>query len=140
MKIIATAPLAVMLVVLLGLVGVAHGQSNDAFEFYQKYLAVLAKADSLQSLFPYYTKELSSGLSKMPKDMQANYLKMNRRTLTDVKVTKQQVDANKARLEMTAKAADGRETSGAATLVKEGGAWKIDDEAWVANLPKKSGL
>jgi hypothetical protein len=139
MKSFATARHTVVLVVLLGLPGVAHGQPNDAFEFYQKYLAVLAKADSLQSLLPYYTKELGSGLSKMPKDMQANYLEMNRRTLTDVKVIKQQVDANKARFEMTAKAADGEQTSGSATLVKESGAWKIDDEAWIANLPKKPG-
>jgi hypothetical protein len=140
MKSIATARLAAMLVLLLGLVGVAHGQPNGAFELYQKYLAALAKADSLQPLLPYYTKELSSGLSKMPKDMQANYIKMNRRTLSDVKVTKQQVDAKKAYFEMTAKAADGQQTSGSATLVKEGGAWKIDDEAWVSNLPKGPGL
>ena len=133
---IVTVRLAVMLILSIQAVGAAHGQPQDAFEFYKQYLAVLAKADSLQTLLPYYTKELSSGLSKMPKDMQANYLKMNRRTLTDVKVTKQQVDANHARFEMVAKAADGQPTSGSATLVKEGGGWKIDDEAWVANLPK----
>jgi hypothetical protein len=64
---------------------------------------------------------------------------MNRRTLTDLQVTKQEVDAKKARFEMTAKAGDGQQTSGSATLIKEGGAWKIDDEAWVANLPKGPG-
>jgi hypothetical protein len=140
MRSIAPARVAVMLVVSCGLVGVLHGQSNDAFEFYKQYLAVLAKADSLQPLLPYYTKELSSGLGKMPKDMQANYIKMNRRTLSDLKVTKQQVDANKAYFEMTAKAADGQQTSGSATLVKEGGAWKIDDEAWASSLLKGPGL
>ena len=140
MNSIATARVAVMLVVSFALVPGAHGQSNDAFNVYKQYLAVLAKADSLESLLPYYTKELSSGLTRMPTDMQANYLKMNRRTLTDVKVSKQQVDANKAYFEMSAKAADGQQTTGSATLVKEGGTWKIDDEAWIANLPKRPGL
>ncbi len=137
---IGTTRLAIVLAASIGLIGAAHDQTKDPFEFYKQYLAVLAKADSLQALLPYYTKELSDGLSKMPKEMQANYLKMNRRTLTDVKVTKQHVDGGKARFEMTAKAADGQQTSGSATLVQEGGAWKVDDEAWVANLPKGPGL
>ena len=35
--------------------------------------------------------------------MQANYIKMNARALTDLKVTKQQVDSSKAVFEMSAK-------------------------------------
>jgi hypothetical protein len=42
----------------------------------------------------YYAKELSEGLKKMPADMRANYLKMNARTLTDLKVTKQTITAD----------------------------------------------
>jgi len=33
---------------------------------------------------------------------------------------------------MTAKTAAGAATSGRATLVKESGAWKVDDESWAA--------
>jgi hypothetical protein len=37
---------------------------------------------------------------------------------------------------MTAKTEDGRSTSGKVTLVKEKGAWKVDDDAWAAQLPR----
>jgi hypothetical protein len=108
----------------------AQAPASDPLVTYKQYLAVLAKAKSLDELLPYYAKELSEGLKKMPADMRANYLKMNARTLTDLKVTKQTVTADKAEFEMTAKTATGAVTTGSATLVKEGGAWKIDDEAW----------
>lgn len=109
--------------------------SSDPLEFYREYQAVLAKAKSLDPLLPYYTKEVSTGLGKMPKEMQANYLKMNARTLTDLKVTKQTIDANRAVFEMSARTHDGP-ASGKVTLVKEGGAWKVDDDAWVTQLPR----
>lgn len=117
----------------------AQAKSSDPLEFYKGYLAVLAKAKSLDELVPYYTRELGDGLRKMPAEMQANYIKMNARALTDLKVTKQQVDSSKAVFEMSAKTADGRETTGSATLVKEGGAWKVEDESWAAPLPKTEG-
>ena len=107
--------------------------SSDPLEFYREYLGVLAKAKSLEPLLPYYTSELATGLARMPKDMQGNYLKMNARKLTDLKVIKQSVDANKAVFEMTAKTEDGRSTSGTVTLVKEKGAWKVDDDAWATS-------
>ena len=116
-----------------------QAQPSDPLEFYKGYLAVLAKAKSLDELAPYYTRELGDGLRKMPKEMQANYLKMNAHALTDLKVTKQRVESSKAVFEMTAKTADGRETTGSATLVKEGGAWKVEDESWATPLPKTGG-
>jgi hypothetical protein len=108
----------------------AQAPSTDPLATYKQYLSVLAKAKTLDELFPYYAKQLVDGLGKMPADMKANYLKMNARTLTDLKVTKQTVTADKAELEMTAKTATGVTTTGTATLVKEGGGWKVDDEAW----------
>jgi Domain of unknown function (DUF4878) len=114
----------------------ARAAPSDPLEFYREYQTVLAKAKSLDPLLPYYTKELGTGLAKMPKEMQANYLKMNARKLTDLKVTRQTVDASKAVFEMTAKTEDGRPTSGQVTLVKERGAWKVDDDAWATQLPR----
>ena len=35
--------------------------------------------------------------------------------------------------------APGRETTGSATLVKEGDAWKVEDEAWAEPQPKTEG-
>jgi len=133
--------LVLALLALIVTVGKSEAQTNasDPLEFYKGYLAVLAKAKSLDELLPYYTHELSDGLRKMPAEMQANYIKMNARALTDLKVTNQQVDSSKAVFEMSAKTADGRETTGSATLVKEGGAWKVEDESWAAPLPKTEG-
>lgn len=130
--------LAVALVALLATAGIsgAQPQPSDPLEFYKGYLAVLAKAKSLDELAPYYTRELGAGLRKVPKEMQANYIKMNARVLTDAKATKQQVESSTAVFEMTAKTADGRETTGSAMLVKEGGAWKVEDESWATQLPK----
>jgi hypothetical protein len=124
----------------LTVAGAAHAQSGDPFDVYRQYLRALEKADSLEPLLPYYTKELSSRLSTMPQEMQGNYVKMNRRVLTDLKVVKQEVGPAKARFEMTAKGPDGHETTGSAVLVKEDGAWKIDDSAWISNVAKEPGL
>jgi hypothetical protein len=105
-------------------------QTAEPLAFYMKYLDVLAKAKTLDDLLPHYSKDLRDGLSKMPDEMKTNYLKMNRRVLKDVKVTSQQVGAEKAVFEMTAVTATGQPGSGKVTLVKEGTAWKIDDDAW----------
>jgi hypothetical protein len=125
-----------MLSVLASVTLGAQTKSDDPVAVYKEYLGVLAKATTLDPLLPYFTKELADGMRKMPKDMQDNYLKMNKRVVNDVKVTKQTVTADKADLEMTAKDGGGQAMTGTATLVKEGGAWKVDDFAWAGPPPK----
>ena len=102
---------------------------SGPMETYKAYLQVLAKAESLERLLPYYTKELADGLSRMPKEMQGNYLRMNRRVLKDLKVTKETVTA-RAEYEMTAVTGDGKHVAGTAILVKAGDSRKIDEDAW----------
>lgn len=114
----------------------ASAAPSDPLEFYREFQAVLANAKSLDPLLPYYRTDLGTQLAKMPKEMQANYLKMNARKLTDLKVTRQSVDAKKAVFEMSAKTEDGRPTSGKVTLVKERGGWKVDDDAWVTQASR----
>lgn len=126
----------VLALVLAVMPAFAQTPQSDPLEFYKGYLAVLAKATSLGELLPFYTKELSTGLAKMPKEMQGNYLKMRARSLTDLKVLKKDVKGDKATYELEATAADGQPAKGTATLVKEGGAWKVDDDAWAVNLPR----
>ena len=129
--------IATMFSALASLVAGAQAKSDDPVAVYKEYLGVLAKATSLDPLLPYFTKELADGMRKMPKDMQGNYLKMNKRVVNDLKVTKQSITAAKADLEMTAKDAAGQSLTGTASLVKEGGAWKVDDFAWAGPLPKE---
>ncbi len=55
--------------------------------------------------------------------------------MTDGIVTKQPIDSSKAIFEMSARTA----TTGSAILVKEAGAWKVEDEIWAVPLPKPAG-
>jgi hypothetical protein len=128
---------ATMLSVLASLAAGAQSKSDDPVAVYKEYLGVLAKATTLDPLLPYFTRELADGMRKMPKDMQGNYLKMNKRVVNDLKVTKQTVAAARAELEMAATDAGGQALTGTATLVKEGGAWKVDDFAWAGPPPKE---
>jgi hypothetical protein len=113
----------------------AQAGAKDPLEFYKGYLAVLAKAKTLDELVPFYVKSLGDGLKKMPREMQGNYLKMNARSLSDVQVVKQTVTATRADYQLTAKTPSGAVTTGGATLVKEGGAWKVENEAWASQVP-----
>ena len=131
----AAVRVVLTLVLLLACAGRGAWAQDDPLEFYKGYLAVLAKATSLDELLPYYTKDLADGLRKMPKEMQGNYLKMNVRALSDLEVTKQTVTATRADFQMAAKTPKGTETTGSATLVKERGAWKVDNEAWATSIP-----
>jgi hypothetical protein len=124
--------LVALFVAMLGAGLPAQAPDSEPLATYKQYLTVLANAKTLDELLPYYTKELAEGLRKMPADMQGNYLKMNARTLTDLQVTKQDVSGDKAEFELTAKTPAGDATTGSATLVKEDGRWKVDDEAWAA--------
>lgn len=127
----------VLLSALVSTVSGAQSKSGDPVAVYKEYLGVLAKANTLDPLLPYFTKELADGMRKMPQDMHANYLKMNKRVVNDLKVTKQTVTATQADLEMTGKDAGGRSLTGTATLVKEGGAWKVEDFTWVGPPPQE---
>jgi hypothetical protein len=127
--------LVIALVLVLAFGGREAWAQTDPLEFYKGYLAVLAKATSLDELLPYYSKALADGLRKMPKEMQGNYLKMNVRALTDLEVTKQAITATRAEFQLKARTPQGAETNGSATLVKEGGAWKVDDWAWATPVP-----
>lgn len=133
------AALTIGLFVLVGLAS-PLAQAQDPVDAYKAYLAAFAKAEQLQFVLPFYTKELRTGLARMPQDQQKNYMAMQvgKHGLKDLKVTNRQVDGGKTVLEMTALTADGQAVSGSATLVKEGTEWKIDDEAWALPAPPKA--
>ena len=70
-------------------------------------------------------------LQQAPKEEVAKMLKMSiaKQGLSDLK-SPPKIDGNKAILELTGTLADGRSSSGKATMVKEGGDWKLDKDAW----------
>ncbi|HKV99008.1 MAG TPA: hypothetical protein VJN96_04250 [Vicinamibacterales bacterium] len=107
-------------------------QAGTPLDAYKAYLDAAAKATTPEALFPFISKEYQSMLKNAPKGEVEKMLKMSiaKDKLTDIKVVSQKVDASKAVLELTAKTGDGRATSGKVTMVKEGGAWKTDEDAW----------
>ena len=113
-------------------------QAAGPLEAYKAYLDAASKATTPDALFPFISKEYKTVLQNAPKGEVDKMLKMSiaKDKLTDIKVVKQQVDASKAVLELTAKTGDGRDTSGKVTMVKEGGAWKMDEDAWATPVKK----
>jgi len=124
------AALAAAFVLALGLAGLAR--AAEPLDAYKAYLAAASKATAPDALFPFISSEYKSMLQQAPKEEVAKMLKMGiaKQGLSDLKVTNLKVEGNKATLELTGKLADGRASSGKATLVKEGGDWKLDEDAW----------
>ena len=121
---------AAAFVLALGLAGQAR--AAEPLDAYKAYLAAASKATTPDALFPFISTEYKSMLQQAPKEEVAKMLKMGiaKQGLSDLKVTSQKSEGNKAILEMTGKIADGRASSGKATLVKEGGDWKLDEDGW----------
>jgi len=127
-----TISLAVVTVVLTLAAAAGQARAAEPLDAYKAYLAAASKATAPDALFPFVSSEYKSMLQQAPKEEVAKMLKMSiaKQGLSDLKVTSQKIDGNKAILELTGKLADGRSSSGKATMVKEGGDWKLDEDAW----------
>jgi hypothetical protein len=129
-------PLASVGLVLLLLLGVSvsasSAQTPGPLEAYKAYLDAASKATTPDALFPFISKEYQSMLKSAPKAEVEKMLKMSiaKDKLTDITVVSQKIEGAKAVLELKAKTGDGRATTGKVTMVKEGGAWKTDEDAW----------
>jgi hypothetical protein len=132
-RIVALGPLALTMVT--GLTP-SSAQSRTPLDAYKAYLDAASKATGPDALFPHISKEYKTLLQKAPKDRVEKMLKMSiaKEKLQDNSVTSQQVGASKAVLKLTAKTGDGRPTTGKVTMVKEGRAWKLDEDAWATPL------
>jgi hypothetical protein len=121
-----------LLGVFLAIGFVAPARAAEPLDAYKAYLGAAAKATAPEALFPFISAEYKTLLQQAPKTEVAKMLAMSiaKQGLSDLKVVSQQIDDNKAVLELTGKTTDGRASSGKATLVKEGDAWKLDEDAW----------
>ena len=118
----------------------AQPAGKDPLEVYRAYLAVAAEAKTLGQLLPFYTKDLREELPKMPAEMQGNYVKMRipKFKLAEMKVTRQTVEASRAVFDLSGRTGDGRDVTGQAILVQEGGEWKIEEDAWAIPMAPPS--
>ena len=119
-------------------VAVLATQTPGPLDAYKAYLDAASKATTAEALFPFISKEYKTLLQNAPKAEVEKMIKMSiaKDKLTDITVLRQKVDATKAVLELSAKTGDGRATTGKVTMVKEGGAWKMDDDAWATPIKK----
>jgi hypothetical protein len=101
-------------------------------QVYLDYRAALQKATKLEEILPFMSAEYRQMLESQPKKDAALWLGRLREgtPVKDLKITKETAEGNKCTVEGTGTSARGNAIHGKIHLVKEGGAWKIDEEAW----------
>jgi hypothetical protein len=111
----------------------AAGQASpSATEFYQGYRKTLAKAQKIEELLPMMAATRRAEVEKTPADerkMMFELVKAMTEDQGEVKVVKETATAKGADL-----AVESKNGSGTVTLIKEGGAWKVDKESWKGKM------
>jgi hypothetical protein len=110
----------------------ALAQAKSPTEAYLAFVAAAQKAKSLEEVLPHLSKEYRAMLAAQAKDQKPVWLQRLRDSadMTDIKITKETVSGEKCTLEGTAKSSKGFPLKGKAFLVKEDGAWKLDEQGW----------
>lgn len=102
-------------------------------EFYLAYRVAFDKAKSIDELLPWVAKGRAEQIAKSPADERKEAFEMIKMfdDRTNVKVVKETPSANGAELQVEGVSAESKgKATGVITLVKEGGAWKIERESW----------
>jgi hypothetical protein len=106
-------------------------------EFYLAYRAAFAKAQSIDELLPWMGKSRRDQIEKTPAAERKEMFGMVKE-LDDnenVKVVKETPRGDGAELQVEAVSkATKSKTTATITLVKEGGAWKLDKESWKGGM------
>jgi hypothetical protein len=106
----------------------AQGTGTD---FYMGYLKTFGKAQSIDELLPFMSKQRVDQVKGTPADERKMMFEMIKEMgAKDIKVVKETPSATGATLETTGSDPSGGAMKGTVTLVKEAGAWKIDKESW----------
>jgi hypothetical protein len=110
---------------------------KNGAEFYLAYRAAFAKATSIDDLLPWMAKVRRDQIAKAPAQEKREGFEMIKAfdNYRDVKVLKETPNAKGAELQVQAIGGDaGKKATGDISLVKEGGAWKIDKESWKGSM------
>jgi hypothetical protein len=127
------APMLVLLALsVLALAAPASAvDSKAATQAYMGYNAALAKATQLTDVLPHLSSAYRQMLESRPKADQPEWLKrLKESMMKDVKVSSETVSGNTATLLATGTSASGNAMKGKVSMVKESGAWKLDEEGW----------
>ena len=102
--------------------------AQSATEFYQAYRKAFAKAQKIEDILPMMAASQRAKMEKTPADERTMMFGMLKEMTTaqgEVKVLKETATKTGAELTLETKS-----EKGTATIIKEGGAWKLDKESW----------
>jgi hypothetical protein len=104
--------------------------AQSATEFYQAYRKAFAKAQKIEDILPMMAAGQRAQMEKTPAEerkMMFGMLKEMTAAQGDVKVLKETPKGTGVELTLETKA-----EKGTASIIKEGGAWKLDKESWTS--------
>jgi hypothetical protein len=123
---------AIALLSIAAAAGLASAQSGTPADAYEKIVAVTKKAKSWQPILPLLSAQYKSDVESQDAEGQKAFLRYFKESLhhRGLVITHQAVDGDTAVIEATAKDAAGKPSTGRIEMVREGGAWKLQDHAW----------
>ncbi len=122
-------------VVFLGARSAAGADAKTPTQAYLDYHDAVVKAKALPEVLPHLSRAYRGMLESQPKKDQPVWLGRLKESanVKNLKITKETVDGDKCTLEGTATSARGNALRGKVSLVREGGAWKLDEEGWATS-------
>jgi hypothetical protein len=113
----------------------AQTAEKTASQFYTEYRAAFDKAKAVEEILPYMSAERRKQVESTPAAERKKMFGMIKMmgTLTDVKILKEARTADGATVTVEALDTDKAKTTGTITLVKENGAWKVDNEKFFSS-------
>ena len=109
----------------------AQKPGQTATETYMSYVATLAKAKSMDELLPYMSAARAGQAKAAPADEKKMMFEFVKEMgAKNVKVVKETPSAAGATLDVSGSDPAGGAMKGTVTMVKEGGAFKIEKESW----------
>ena len=113
----------------------AQTAEKTASQFYTEYRAAFDKAKAVEEILPYMSAERRKQVESTPAAERKKMFGMIKMmgTLTNVKILKEARTADGATVTVEALDSDKAKTTGTITLVKENGAWKVDNEKFFSS-------
>jgi hypothetical protein len=108
-------------------------ESKTPTQAYLEYQAAVQKATSLAEVLPRLSAAYRAMLEAHPKKEHPVWLERLKESsnIKDLKITKETISGDKCTLDGSGTSARGNQVRGKVNLVREGGAWKLDEEFWV---------
>ncbi len=122
----------VLVTLFVALPALAADKPGEGTKFYMDYRAAFQKANAVEELFPFLSKEKISQVGKTPQaDRTKMFEMMKMMDMKNVKVTKETKTETSYTLEATGEGGLGGGSSrGIITILREDGKLKLGNESW----------